>query len=329
MCRFLATVCWQDFVSTVEYCFIIYCRLSTRSKARRQTKASNTHRQHKAPPSKQATFNLSLSSATSLEKTPSEDDTPANEALPSAIPEEAPVSSSHSLTTPGADSSSDGDKVKPTTTAENQKLTSSAHEEEPPLFPSSPKTPKREESSPSLKHSSPAAESTATITPPTRSRKNLAARMKLASSDPHTSSLLLPTSHEPSTSSKLPSSGSANRLRNFSAKALAQRTAPENKTLVKPSSDVGPVASESGSTGSSPIRRLCGLSAKELAQQTEPERRMSARVARRNKGKSPTTPTSRAPQLHQFKSFVVQSPTKSPRYAHDHAILSVVDIGVR
>lgn len=98
----------------------------------------------------------------------------------------------------------------------------------------------------------------------------------------------------------------ANSVRNLSAKELAQRTVPENKALEKRTSDVD------SSSGTDIVSRLYRLSARELTQHTEPEQRLRTRESRRTKGKAPVTPTSRAPQLHQFKSFVVESPTKSP-----------------
>lgn len=190
---------------------------------------------------------------------------------------------------------------------------SSPTHEEDPLLPSSPKTPKRASSplqpSPTAK---PPSSSLSISTPPARSRQNLADRMKLAS---QTSSLIThsPTSRRPlisSTHVKLLHSGKspANSVRNLSAKELAQRTVPENKALEKRTSDVD------SSSGTDIVSRLYRLSARELTQHTEPEQRLRTRESRRTKGKAPVTPTSRAPQLHQFKSFVVESPTKSPRY---------------
>ena len=109
-----------------------------------------------------------------------------------------------------------------------------------------------------------------------------------------------------------------------SAKELAQKTVVERKSraageLAQREGEGGRRPGEvEGSAGGAPlssteaISRLYKLSARELAQKTEPERR-TATAVRRSKGKSPAPPTPHAPQLHQFKSFVVLSPTKSPR----------------
>ena len=205
------------------------------------------------------------------------------------------------------------------------------------VLPSSPKTPKQDisvtakstnkSSSPStITHLSSLTNNTKPILlPPTRSRKSLADRMKLASNDTNP---ITPQSHSPlnpaSTSSNSNTRRTSTRqVSKLSAKELAQKTATESLASSSRQSVEQSHATKSSSLSSdaggseSSIRRLRGLSAKELAQLTDPERRLSARVAvrRQNKGKSPAPlPTPCTPQLHQFKSFIVESPTKSPRF---------------
>lgn len=205
------------------------------------------------------------------------------------------------------------------------------------VLPSSPKTPKQDISVTAKSTNKSSSSSTIThlpsltnntkpiLLPPTRSRKNLVDRMKLASNDTNP---ITPQSHSPlnpaSTSSNSNTRRTSTRqVSKLSAKELAQKTATESLASSSRQSVEQSHATKSSSLSSdaggseSSIRRLRGLSAKELAQLTDPERRLSARVAvrRQNKGKSPAPlPTPCTPQLHQFKSFIVESPTKSPRF---------------
>lgn len=244
---------------------------TTRSKSRGRSRAVGPRGRRKAPPTKQAIPSLVL---------PSSD----------------------------AQLNSDGSTERSSITTTDNAGPSSQTREEESLLPSSPKTPKRAPSASSLPPSSPTASPPASQNlPPARSRKNLAQRMKLASSDPHTSST---TTHPPQTTN----SSTQDKLlaKIISAKDVAQCTRSVKKTLAEPSSSGDHTTG--GSDRSDLVRRLYSLSAKELALRTDPERQL----ARTNNSKCPATPTSRGPQLHQFKSFVVESPTKSPRYMYVH-----------
>lgn len=247
---------------------------TTRSKSRGRSRAVGPRGRRKAPPTKQAIPSLVL---------PSSD----------------------------AQLNSDGSTERSSITTTDNAGPSSQTREEESLLPSSPKTPKRAPSASSLPPSSPTASPPASQNlPPARSRKNLAQRMKLASSDPHTSST---TTHPPqTTNSSTQDKLLAKTIPNISAKDVAQCTRSVKKTLAEPSSSGDHTTA--GSDRSDLVRRLYNLSAKELALCTDPERQL----ARKNNSKCPATPTSHGPQLHQFKSFVVESPTKSPRYMYVH-----------
>lgn len=253
--------------------------LTTRSKSRGRSKAAGTRGRRKAPPTKQATPSL---------------------VLPSCSQSDAQLTSNGNTERSPAVITSNGGPPSPT------------HEEES-LLPSSPKTPKTAPSTPSLPPSSPTATPPVSqALPPPRSRKNLAQRMKLASSDPETSSL---STHSPQTSNsstrrKLPT-------KTIPAKDLAQRTQTvKNKTRGESSSSSDNTTG--GSDRSDLVKRLYSLSAKELTLHTEPERALRGNPSHRTNSKCPATPTSRGPQLHKFKSFVMESPTKSPRYMQIH-----------
>lgn len=249
---------------------------TTRSKPRGRSKAAGPRGRRKAPPTKQAIPSL---------------------VLPSWSQSNAQSTSNVSTAT--------------AVVTDNAGPSSQTHEEES-LLPSSPKTPKRAPSTSSLPPSSPTASPPASQNlrtqnlPPARSRKNLAHRMKLASSDPQTS----PTTHPPqTTNSSTQDKLLAKTTPNISAiKDIAQCTRPVKKTQAEPSSSGDHTTC--GSDKSDLVRQLYGLSAKELTVHTEPERQL----AHQKNSKCPATPTSRGPQLRQFKSFVVESPTKSPRY---------------
>ena len=250
---------------------------------------------------------------------------PPSPDLPTTVPastdppaSSADVASKHSQPTP--DTSATGGATGPPSPAKES--------EDPLLLPSSPKTPKRDSPTP---HHSPSLSTHPAPSPPGRTasvrtpgsarpRMNLAERMKLVSAVPPTLSLESSDTRRSlisSTCDKVPVShkASATCVPSLSAKELAQPTQSERQTHRKKSVPTSSSSSSSTvSDSADSIRKLYRLSVKELAQQTEPERRMSARVAAaRGRGKSPATPTPRTPQLQQFKSFVVESPTKSPR----------------
>ena len=121
---------------------------------------------------------------------------------------------------------------------------------------------------------SPSPHSTSSrLLPPPRSRRSLSERLRLAARDAQT----------PTTSRGL---------------VTSEARTPTQQSVVPTSRG-------------EMIRNLYKLSAKELAQPTEYEARTQRKGSRQARDKTP--PTQKTPQLHQFKSFVVESPTKSPR----------------
>lgn len=125
-----------------------------------------------------------------------------------------------------------------------------------------------------LPQTSPPPHSTSSrLLPPARCRRSLSERLRLAASDAQT----------PSTSRGLVTSEART--------PVPQSVAPTSRAEM--------------------IRNLYKLSAKELARPTEHEERAQRRGGQQARDKTP--PTQKMPQLHQFKSFVVESPTKSPR----------------
>ena len=168
-------------------------------------------------------------------------------------------------------------------------------EEDPLLLPSSPKSPKQD--TPTSKTSKPRA-SDLTALPPPRSRKNLADRLKLASSGP------LPlSSPSSSTSSATPSSQPnvrktpAKTTSKPSAKDLARKTGPETKSIDSST----PVHFARPNYWRAAAKTTSTLSAKELAQQTTAETRSSdsSTLVRSSQPNVPAAKTPSAKELAQ------------------------------
>ena len=299
----------------------------------------STRQRTKTPPTKQPTLSLVLSSGATTADPPPSDTVSRRDAPSTAIIEEAPdsneittnkLSSSRNAVVSGVGGSSSV-ALCASTSGETHSTAddSCSRPASPPLSEEAPlhllPTSSTMRSlnaalsrvSPSAKRSLPPdSPSASPFLPPARSRMNLAERMKLASSDPRTISLSkrsltpqvrpTPSTHLKST----PSQRTAERARDLSTKTSVQFTEPQHTALSKGSSPAEPM---SATSHGDMVRNLYKLSAKELAQSTGPEARLRVRASRQAKGKAPVAPST--PQLHQFKSFVVESPTKSPRLA--------------
>ena len=306
---------------------LITTSVSIPYRRRTRNQATRTrHRQHKSPPLSTTTPSIAFTSNT--------------------LPNESSQTQAQDPLDKDSTSEPGGGVASPTKQRRVTPRSSSPtkDEEDTCLQPSSPKTPKQDTFVPTKSTNQPSSSSSTcthaptststtqpSVLPPTRSRKNLADRMKLASNDPHS---LTPSSHL-NTASMPSNTGrtSTRQASKLSAKQLAQKTVAESMASSSSKESVDKSQSTKSASLDHPVesesvRHLRGMSARELAQLTDPERRMSARVAVRyqRKGKSPAPPpsttTSHTPQLHQFKSFIVESPTKSPRFVplHHHYI---------